>query len=220
MTGNSLFDPELLVLHGLRLIGFAETRAIADVTGLDGDLVEDRLRRSEAGGHVAFRRGHRQGWVLTPEGRAAGADLLARELVASQARDTVERAYSRFVALNQAMLSVCTRWQVRQQDPLILNDHQDPAYDEAVVADLEEIDGAVQPICAQLLSVLPRFQRYGPGFANALMRLKSGDREWLTKPTIMSYHTLWFELHEDLLATLGLDRASETAKFSSQNPSV
>jgi len=24
-----------------------------------------------------------------------------------------------------------------------------------------------------------------------------------------SYHTVWFELHEDLLATLGIDRASE-----------
>ena len=27
---------------------------------------------------------------------------------------------------------------------------------------------------------------------------------------IDSYHTVWFELHEDLLATLGLERAAET----------
>ena len=32
-----------------------------------------------------------------------------------------------------------------------------------------------------------------------------------TKPVIESYHTVWFELHEDLLVTLGLDRAAETA---------
>jgi hypothetical protein len=25
-----------------------------------------------------------------------------------------------------------------------------------------------------------------------------------------SYHTVWFELHEDLLCTLGLERSSET----------
>jgi hypothetical protein len=26
---------------------------------------------------------------------------------------------------------------------------------------------------------------------------------------IDSYHTVWFELHEDLLSTLGIERASE-----------
>jgi hypothetical protein len=26
---------------------------------------------------------------------------------------------------------------------------------------------------------------------------------------IPSYHTIWFELHEDLLATLGIERGSE-----------
>jgi hypothetical protein len=39
----------------------------------------------------------------------------------------------------------------------------------------------------------------------------TGDHDWFTKPILASYHTVWFELHEDLLATLGLDRASETA---------
>jgi hypothetical protein len=28
---------------------------------------------------------------------------------------------------------------------------------------------------------------------------------------IASYHTVWFELHEDLLATLGIERSSEGA---------
>jgi hypothetical protein len=29
-----------------------------------------------------------------------------------------------------------------------------------------------------------------------------------------SYHTVWFELHEDLLTTLGLERASESEAAS------
>jgi hypothetical protein len=37
----------------------------------------------------------------------------------------------------------------------------------------------------------------------------AGAREWFTRPVIDSYHTVWFELHEDLLSTLGLARASE-----------
>jgi hypothetical protein len=36
-----------------------------------------------------------------------------------------------------------------------------------------------------------------------------GQPEWFTKPVIDSYHTVWFELHEDLLCTLGIERASE-----------
>ncbi len=40
--------------------------------------------------------------------------------------------------------------------------------------------------------------------------------EWLTKPTILSYHTLWFQLHEDLLATLGLERAAETVRLNGE----
>jgi hypothetical protein len=39
--------------------------------------------------------------------------------------------------------------------------------------------------------------------------VQSGEIEWFTKPMIESYHTIWFELHEDLLASLGLDRAKE-----------
>ena len=29
---------------------------------------------------------------------------------------------------------------------------------------------------------------------------------------IDSYHTVWFELHEDLLATLGIERSSEGSR--------
>jgi hypothetical protein len=37
-----------------------------------------------------------------------------------------------------------------------------------------------------------------------------GDHDWFTMPVIDSYHTIWFELHENLLATLNLERADES----------
>ena len=44
--------------------------------------------------------------------------------------------------------------------------------------------------------------------------MRRGETDWLTKPIIDSYHTVWFELHEDLLATLGLERGHEArARF-------
>jgi hypothetical protein len=39
--------------------------------------------------------------------------------------------------------------------------------------------------------------------------VRAGEGDWFTSPLVDSYHTVWFELHEDLLATLGLERAEE-----------
>jgi hypothetical protein len=74
---------------------------------------------------------------------------------------------------------------------------------------MAEIDSAIQPVCAALAAVLERFDGYGERFATALDRVRGGDLDWFTKPMIDSYHTVWFELHENLLATLGIQRAKE-----------
>ncbi len=144
-----------------------------------------------------------------------GEKLLAQELAQrSVARGrsavaSITEIYHRFLPLNQSLLTVCTDWQVRSQAPLQLNDHTDAAYDLWVIERLREIDGQVDPICVELEELLQRFNRYGSGFKYALARIDNGETEWFAKPTLQSYHTLWFELHEDLLATLGLDRAAE-----------
>ncbi len=62
---------------------------------------------------------------------------------------------------------------------------------------------------AGLAGALDRFGSYGPRFGQALDLLLGGDLDYFTKPIMPSYHTVWFELHEDLLASLGIDRASE-----------
>jgi hypothetical protein len=41
------------------------------------------------------------------------------------------------------------------------------------------------------------------------VRVSEGERDWLTSPRVDSYHTVWMELHEELLAALGLERGSE-----------
>ena len=42
----------------------------------------------------------------------------------------------------------------------------------------------------------------GPG------EVDRGERAWVAQPRIDSCHTVWMELHDDLLATLGLKRGS------------
>ena len=56
---------------------------------------------------------------------------------------------------------------------------------------------------------LERMRSYAPRLAAALERVERGEREWVARPLIDSYHSVWHELHEDLLLTLDIDRSAE-----------
>jgi hypothetical protein len=203
----------LLVLHGLRLKGFADAGVLARRTGAPVGLVEAALADAERDGLVAHRSGQVAGWSLTSQGRSEVHKALADELDASGARAAVEGAYGRFLELNQPLLAACTRWQLREVDGReVVNDHRDAVHDRTVVGELRAIDAAAQPIMSDLAAALPRFGWYGPRLASALEQLERGQIDWFTKPLIDSYHTVWFELHEDLLATLGLERSKESER--------
>lgn len=204
-------SPALLALHGLRLKGFAEASVVAELFSLDEAVLTTALEQAATSEFAMFRDGRRTGWALKPAGRTENERLLADELDASGHRALVQAAYERFLALNGEMLAVCTRWQVKDADAQQLNDHTDAAYDASVMADLKGLDDGVQPICAELAGLLGRFGVYAPRFVLALEKLNAGELEWFTKPIMESYHTVWFELHEDLLATLGINRADEQA---------
>jgi hypothetical protein len=210
MTSSS--DPRTLVLHGLRLKGFAGADAVAESVGLgeaDAKPVLDALVDEEL---ATYREGRIAGFALTPAGRLAHARLLAEELDATGQRTVVQGAYERFLAINKDLLAICTAWQLRDVDgESVINDHADADHDAAVIAQLGGLHEQVSPICADLAAALDRFAGYGPRLGNALARVRAGDADWFTKPMIASYHTVWFELHEDLLATLGIERASEAA---------
>ncbi len=197
----------LAVLHGLRLKGFAETDAVAALTGMSSQPCAYQLCAAESEGLVLHREGRMSGWMLTPAGRAEVAKLLAAELDACGRRATVEDAYRRFLAVNGDFLALCTDWQMI--DEHTLNDHADPHYDAAVIVRLGLLDDQVQPVCCDLGEARGRFGGYGPRLAEARQKVQDGATDWFTKPMIESYHTIWFELHEDLLATLAIERSRE-----------
>ncbi|WP_103382465.1 hypothetical protein [Pseudonocardia dioxanivorans] len=198
-------DPRLLVLHGLRLAGFAPAERLGRSTGL-GDTVDDVLRAAEAEGLVAERTGRISGWTLTAAGRAAHAELVAAEVTARDARSAVERADDAFLQLNEPFKELCARWQLRPDGSV--NDHTDEAYDDAVVADLELVHGPVVALTGELAGTLPRFGRYPRAFTAARERLRGGDRKAFAAPLSESYHDAWMELHQDLLVTLGRQRST------------
>ncbi|MFD0890765.1 transcriptional regulator, partial [Streptosporangium algeriense] len=79
MTHDS--SPGLLVLHAVRVTGFADTPVIAHRYGLDVTTTKELLLDAEAYGwvaHTAFAG--TEGWSLTERGRAENERRLAAEL--------------------------------------------------------------------------------------------------------------------------------------------
>ena len=206
MTPARLADQPLLVLHILRLSGFVDADRVAQRTGVEVDRVHEILEKARRDGYVVERTGRISGWILTPEGRAAHARLLADELAAAGCRTQVEAANEAFLALNEPFKEICTAWQLRPGGAP--NDHSDPAYDAAVVADLEALHPQAVAVTAGLATLLPRFSRYEHDFTAALDRLRGGDTRALAAPLSSSYHDHWMELHQDLLSTLGRERSA------------
>jgi DNA-binding MarR family transcriptional regulator len=199
-------DTRLLVLHGLRLKGFAEPDAVAELTGLAQDDVVKHLDALRDEALVVHRDGRITGWQLTAAGRAEQERLLAEEVDDLGVRAAIEEAYRRFLALNGELLEVCTAWQLRDD---VINDHGDAAYDADVVDRLRALHTQLEPILAELEATLDRYDGYRVRLDDALAKLRAGDTDWFTKPLIDSYHTVWFQLHEDLLNTLGMERSEE-----------
>jgi hypothetical protein len=199
----------LLVLHGLRLKHLAEADAVASIFAREPDDVAAELKVLETEGLVQRRDGQVSGWRLLPPGRVEHDILVAAELIASQAGPVIEAAYDRFLAVNPELLRVCTSWQLRDG---VVNDHADEAYDAEVVDRLGELHARAEPIVATLAGALDRFGRYPVRLANAVAQVRAGETGWFTRPLFDSYHTIWFELHEDLLSTLGLERGAESMR--------
>ncbi|MEW2356253.1 transcriptional regulator [Spirillospora sp. NPDC029432] len=201
----------LLVLHAVRVTGFADTPVIARRYGLDLVETKELLRDAEARGwveHTAFAG--TAGWSLTEAGRAENERLLAAELARVGGADEVRDVFRRFLPLNALLLSACTDWQLRPADGdrLAVNDHSDPEWDAGVLHELAGISRALTPLTDRLGNVLTRLRGYDVRFAAALARARAGDNDWVDRTDVDSCHRVWFELHEDLLATLGLHRSA------------
>jgi DNA-binding MarR family transcriptional regulator len=199
-------DTALLVLHALRCAGTITLARLHAITGLDESDAESELIDLGADGLVTRLSGGMPGWSLTDAGRAADAERIARELESARAHECVTAAYERFLVLNPELLDLCTAWQLRPVDGVMsLNDHGDPGYDSRVLSRFADLDRRAAAVCAELSAALPRFGRYRVRLTEALERAAAGELAYVADNTA-SYHVVWAELHEDLLATLGLRR--------------
>lgn len=207
MTGESA--PDLLALHAVRIVGFGDTATVARRFALDPADTEELLRDAEAYGwvqHAAFA--DLGGWSLTERGRAQDERLLAAELARVGGEAEVREVHRDFLPLNARLQRACTDWQLRPtpDDRLATNDHTDADWDARVLDELAAIEQGLTPLADRLGRLLARFEGYDARFAAARRRADAGETGWVDRTDVDSCHRVWFELHEDLIATLGIDR--------------
>ncbi len=205
-------SPELLVLHGVRVLGGPSLVELADLYDLDYRRTHELLTSYHAMGWVQPSEFFgATSWYLSDAGTCAGERLAAQELDDTQQRAVITAAHADFRPLNVSHGQVCTDWQLRPtlDDRLAANDHTDRAWDARVVAELVDIAAGLDSVCERLTGVLDRFGVHTPRYRAALDRVRAGDGAWLNAPDRPSCQIVWIQLHEDLLATLGIPRGSD-----------
>lgn len=136
------------------------------------------------------------GWSLTDAGRRRNEEMLAAELDGNRgARATVVAVHDMFVPVNGAVTKLITEWQ-------LADDHADGGQTLAALEKATDVLGWMEH---RLTDHLARFSGYVLRFDRARERAHQ-DPQWVAGVGIDSCHQVWFELHEDLIATLGLRR--------------
>lgn len=192
---------ELAVLQAVRLKGRVRPADLAATLDEDPALVASLVERLSAAGLLVDGTTVR----LTPAGRDRLAALLDEERRGLDLA-AMAAAYDDFRPVNADFKAVVTDWQLKGGPGGPPNTHDDAEYDAAVLGRLDGVHARVLPIVEAAAAELPRLNVYSTKLVAALGKVRDGDPAWLTRPLIDSYHTVWFELHEELISAVGLTR--------------
>jgi pyruvate,orthophosphate dikinase len=195
--------PETSELALLRLVGLkgrAGADIVADSLSLPPEVVVASYAPLCERGLCSSANGSLR---LTPAGRERLAVLLADERAHADPAAVVA-LYEDFCVFNAELKQIMTAWQLRRDG--IANDHSDSDYDRAVLERLLDLHGRAGALMQRLAQVSPRLEGYRERLVRAAARIAAGDRSYVAKIMADSYHTVWFELHEELISLAGLTR--------------
>jgi hypothetical protein len=197
-------DSRSLTFHGLAIKRHADAAAVAALTGLSQDAVQAELEAAVATGRAIEAKG---AFSLTPLARvslAASYDLHFSDLRTNQ---TFTDAYHGFERINPDLKQVITDWQTMNvRGELRANDHSDQSYDDKVIDRLSALHERAEPVLSGLARGLPRLGIYAMKLEAALDKAESGEIGWVSDIHRDSYHSVWFELHEEVLRIMGTER--------------
>ncbi|MGK3956223.1 hypothetical protein ACLKOZ_08500 [Arthrobacter sp. R4] len=193
----------LLTLHAVRLLGFADTESAAHRFGHDPNDVERLLIDAGAQGWVvSWSFGNTRGWSLTVAGRTENERLLAQELDGAGAHEAVAGVLADFEGPNEHVVAACSKLQL---DRLSAGQRPTIGIDQPTLRTFTQALASLNELEVRLAAVLPRFTGYAQRLTTA-MENAAMDPAWLIATDRDSFHRILFELHEDLIASLGIRR--------------
>ena len=193
-----------LALHGLAIKKHGDAAEVAAVTGLDVNRVQGFLDEAVGTGRVV-KAGAK--YMLTPIAQVALKTGYSRDFSAERADAAMAKAYEDFEKINEQLKQLITDWQTLDVGGAkVPNDHSNADYDARIIDKLGALHERAEPMLDRLAAPLPRLGVYRTLLQAALEKAEDGDIAWVSDARCMSYHTAWFELHEDLIRVLGKQR--------------
>lgn len=190
-----------LVLHGLAIKKHATPDDVARLVGLPLERVRHLLADAEARGKVSQAQGR---YLLAPLARMTLDGEYSKFYGALRSNAEFVAAYEDFERVNVELKQLITDWQTLEiAGSRVPNDHSDASHDARVIDRLGELHERADKVFARLAAGLPRLQIYRDHLLAALEKAEDGDLQWVSDARIESYHTVWFELHEELLRLMG-----------------
>jgi hypothetical protein len=196
------------LLMCLRIKGFGKAEAIGEAMGASTEevqgLVADLVARQWA-------EETKVGYRLSPSGRNEADKAFELERAGLDQR-IFAQLYEEFSPINDAFKQLVTRWQMRTiGDRQVRNDHSDAAYDGSVLEGFDPIHRDICGLIGTIAASAARIGSYKQRLDQALGKIRSGDVRYIAAPDRDSYHTAWFELHQDLIGLAGTTRQKEAA---------
>lgn len=197
-------EDRLLVLHGLAVRKAGSAQDVARVTDLDEHTVVKHLEDATEEGTVL---GKGDMFMPTPQGRAVLTDAYPEVFADLREDGDLAAAYGRFEHVDRELKEIFTNWQTKEVGgERVANEHQDQEYDNTVIDRLGRTLEHADIVLDELVEVVPRLAAYRERLDDAYDRVLAGEHEYVSAAKKDSVHTIWFELHEDLLRMLGRER--------------
>ncbi|MFN8216014.1 MAG: hypothetical protein U0R71_05400 [Solirubrobacterales bacterium] len=198
-------DTDLLALHGLAVKKAGGPTAVAVVLGADEAEIEAALEAAVAAGRAAGANGT---FMVAPAGREWLDSQYPQAFAEFRADPAAGEAYERFEKINRELLALFTDWQMMPAagGERVPNDHSDADYDHGVIDRLGAQHERAEKVLDRFAALEPRLGVYKARLDEAYDKVLAGEIDWVSGARIDSYHTVWFELHEDLLRMLGRER--------------
>jgi hypothetical protein len=193
-----------LVLHGLAIKKHADAAAVARLIGLPVERASAALADAVKRGRASEAQGR---FILAPMARMALDGEYSKYYSDLRANADFVAAYEAFERINVELKQLITDWQTMDvAGKRVPNDHSNAAHDEKVISRIGDMHERADKIFARLAAGLPRLQIYRDHLLQALEKAEDGAIEWVSDARSDSYHTVWFELHEELLRLMGKTR--------------